>query len=179
MYVAELFYLQEQQGFPFQKAVQVTAGVVARSCSHFQARLVTPLRGDIVPIERQGLLPTHPWEKEALVTELVNWIFTNSTVDELFYLLLDDAPIPQANKVAKFDHHDDTYCWFLNLSETEFAILQDAWRQNDLPTNLFYPEQETVCVPYSGNDLRSKILRLLGVRKCYTPMQLQNGEIAG
>lgn len=127
-----------------------------------------------MPIEKQGLLPIDSSEREAFVTELVRWIFANSIVEDLFYLLLDDGPVPQENKVARFDHHDDTCCWFLNLSESEFAILQDVWRKNDLPANLFYPEQETVCVPYPGNSLKSRVLRLSGVQKCYTPMQWQN-----
>ncbi|MFN3925719.1 MAG: hypothetical protein ACK4QL_00010 [Pseudanabaenaceae cyanobacterium] len=100
----------------------------------------------------------------------MQWIFANSIVDELFYLLLDDEPV---NKIAKFDHHDDTCCWFLNLTESEFGILQDAWHRNNLPVNLFYPDRETVCVPYPGDSLKSKVLRLLGGQQCYTPMQWQ------
>ena len=173
LYAAELFYLQDQRGFPFQNAVLVTARTVAQWCSHFRARLLVPLQKHIVPLEKQGLLPTDPLEKEAFVTELVQWIFANSIVDDLFYLLLDDEPIPRVNKVAKFDHHDDTCCWFLNLTESEFVILQDAWRKNDLPENLFYPEQEMVCVPYPGNGLKAKVLRFFGAQKCYTPMQWQ------
>lgn len=173
IYAAELYYLQDQKDFPFQRAVLITAIAVAQWCTHFHAKLLAPAKKQISPIEKQGTLPDERAQKESFVSELVEWIFANSMVTDLFYLLLDNKPIPQANGVAKFDHHDDTCCWVLNLTENEFAFLQDAWRKNDLPANLFYPEHETVCVPYPGNGLRSKVLRLLGAQKCYTPMQWQ------
>lgn len=69
--------------------------------------------------------------------------------------------------------YDDTCCWFLNLSEDEFANLQGAWRKKDLSANLFYPENETLSLAYPGNSLKAKVLRALGVQKRDTPMQLQ------
>ncbi len=179
LYAAELFYLQDQRDFPFQKAVLVTARAVAQWCSHFQARLIVPPEKYTVPTEKQGILPTDTVEREAFITELVQWIFANSMVDELFYLLLDDEPIPQVSKVARFDHHDDTCCWFLNLTESEFGSLQNAWQENDLPIDLFYPEQKIVCVPYPGNGIKATVLRLFGAKKCYTPMQWQTRGTKG
>lgn len=171
IYVAELFYWQDQQSFPFQKAFLVTVRTVAQWCTHYQAKLLAPAKEYTGSIERQGVLPSEPAGKASFVTELVQWIFENSEIDELFYLLLDNQPISQANRVAKFDHRDDTCCWFLNLTESEFAILQDAWGKNGLPLDLFYPEREMVCVPYPGKGLKAKVLRLFGAQKCYTPMQ--------
>ncbi|MCX7683173.1 MAG: hypothetical protein N2508_14605 [Anaerolineae bacterium] len=170
VYAAELFYFQDQQDFPFQRAVLVTAKTIARWCTHFQARLIAPGKKQAAG-EKQGRLPDAPAEREAFVTELVQWLFAHSVVEELFCLLLDDEPVPRAGKVAKFDHHDDTCCWLLNLSESEFADLQNAWRENDLPSDLFYPVQEMICIPYPGHGLKPRVLRLLGVRKCYTPAQ--------
>jgi hypothetical protein len=170
-YAAELLYWQDQRNFPFQKAFLVTARTVAQWCTHYQAKVLVPIRKHQNPIEKQGILPSEPAEKAFFVTELIQWIFSNSQIEELFYLLLDNQPTPQTNRVAKFDHHDDTCCWCLNLTESEFIILQDAWSKNGLPVDLFYPEQETVCMPYPGNGLKAKVLRLFGVQKCYTPLQ--------
>lgn len=175
LYAAELFYWQEQRDFPFQKAVLVTASTVAQWCTHFRARLLAP-RGRLATGEKWGALPTVPAERAAFVAELVCWIFAHSLVEELFYLLIDDEPVPQAGRVAKFDHHDDTCCWLLNLTGSEFVALQDAWRDNGLPPDLFYPEQEMVCIPYPGRSLKSRVLRLLGAQKCYTPLQWRTRE---
>ncbi len=173
IYAAELFYLQDQRDFPLQEAVLVTAKTIAQWCTHYQAKLLAPAKKYQGPIERQGILPSELAERASFVEGLVQWIFVNSQIEELFYLLLDDRPVSQADRIAKFAHHDDTCCWFLNLSEDEFVILQDAWRKNDWPANLFYPENETFCVAHPGNSLKAKVLRALGVQKCYTPMQLQ------
>jgi hypothetical protein len=173
VYAAELFYLENQRDIPFQKVVLVTAKTVAQWCSHFQARLLSPAKKHIGLTERQGRLPMESLGREEFVKELVQWLFEHSTVADLFRLFLDDRPVPQAGRIAKFQHPDDTCCWFLNLTEDEFAILQDAWRKNNLPVNLFYPEHEMRCIPYPGRGLKSKILRGLGAKRCYTPMQWQ------
>ncbi len=173
IYAAELFYLQDQRDFPFQKAVLVTVKTISQWCTHYQAELLASAKKYQGPIKKQGGLPSEPAERASFVEDLVQWVFVNSQIDELFNLLLDNRPVPQKDRVAKFDHHDDTYCWFLNLSKDEFANLQDAWHKIDLPENLFYPENETLCLAYPGNSLKAKLLRALGVQKHYTPMQLQ------
>lgn len=174
IYAAELFYWQDQESFPFERAFLVTARTVAQWCTHYQAKLVIPTRNYAGAIEKRGTLPSESAERASFITELAQWIFANSEINELFCLFLDNQPIvPQANRVAKFDHHDDTCCWALNLTEIEYTILQHAWSENDLPTNLFYPQQETVCAPYPGSGLKAKVLRLLGAQRCYTPMQWQ------
>lgn len=174
IYAAELFYLQDQRDFPFQKAVLVTAKTVAQWCSYFQARLLSHSRTYRGLTEKQGMLPTNPLDKQAFITELVQWIFAYSEIQELFFLLLDKKPPPHTEKVATFDHHDDTCCWFLSLDPEEFVMLQEAWRRNDLPLDLFYPQEETICLPYPGSNLKSKVLRFLGVQRCYTPLQWQD-----
>ncbi len=173
IYVAELYYLQDQRDFPFQKAVLVTAQTVAQWCAHYRAKLIAPAKTVQGPAEKQGLLPIQPLERALLVEQIVQWIFANSLTDDLFYLLLDDQPISAPNGAAKFDHPDDTCCWFLNLNEDEFDALQAAWRENGLPANLFYPKDKAVCVPFPGSSLKAKMLRALGAQKCYTPMQWQ------
>ncbi len=174
-YLAELFYFQDQRDFPFRKSVLVTATTVAQWCTHFYARIIAP-RSRIIPTEKKGLLPADLQEREIFVAQLVDWLFENSISDELFCLLLDDKPVPRSGGVAKFDHHDDTCCWVLNLTEEEFAECQAKWQANGLPKDLFYPEHETLCVPYPGRGLKAKFLRAFGVKKCYTPKQWQKEQ---
>jgi hypothetical protein len=173
-YLAELYYLQDQGEFPFRKAVIVTATTVACWCDYFYAKIIAPTMKQVKPPERGGALPKNIQEKEAFVAELLQWLFENSITDELFCLLLDDKPVPQPGVVAKFDHHDDTCCWSLTLSDNEFSELQTKWREQRLPEDLFYPEWKTICVSYSGERRMSRLLRAVGAQKCYTPKQWEN-----
>lgn len=175
LYLAELYYLQDQRDFPFQKSVLVTATTVAQWCTHFYARVIAS-RSHLTLTEKKGLLPTNPQEKEIFVAQLVDWLFENSISDELFCLLLDNEPVSRSGKVAKFDHHDDTCCWVLNLTEDEFAECQAKWLANGLPNDLFYPEHRTLCMPYPGVGLKAKLLRAFGAQKCYTPKQWQREQ---
>lgn len=173
LYAAELFYLQDRHDVPFQEAVLVTATTVAQWCTHFRARLLSYPKGYTDVTEEAGRLPLEAADKERFVAGLVTWLFEHSTVKELFYLLLDDRPVPQKERIARFQHPDDTCCWLLNLAEDEFAMLQEAWRRNGLPADLFYPAQAMRCIPYPGRSLKSKLWRALGVKRCYTPLQWQ------
>ena len=170
LYVPER-YLEDVQNFPFQHAVRVTATTVSRWCSHYRAELIAARSEQIAPTRKSGALPTDAEEKEAFIADLVGWIFENSPTYTLFYLRLDDKPVPQQGGVAKFDHHDDTCCWAIDLIESEFAKLQAAWQAHGLPHDLFYPAEKTVCVPFPGRGLKARLLRALGFQKCYTPRQ--------
>lgn len=173
-YLAELYYLQDQKALPLAKAVRVTATAVAQWCDYFYAKIIAPTTKQVKPLEKSGSLPKNLQEKEAFVTELLQWLLENSITDELFCLLLDDQPVPQAGRIARFDHHDDTCCWVLNLSDDEFYELQITWREQGLPEDLFYPEWQTLCVPYPGEGMKARLLRALGVQKCYTPKQWES-----
>lgn len=173
-YLAELYYLQDQKDFPFQKAVRVTAAGVSRWSSFYYAKLIAPKSEQMDGIEKIGHLPVEPQDKENFVAEMVNWLFENSVTEDLFCLFLDDESLPRRGKVAKFDHHDDTCCWALNLSPSEFTELQSIWRANDLPEDLFFPEQDSVSVEYPGTGLKARFLRALGTTKGYTPRQWEH-----
>jgi hypothetical protein len=170
-YCAELHYLQEQRGFPFPKAVAVTAKTVAHWCDHFYAEIIAPTTRQVKPLEKGGPLPNDLQAKEAFVADLLQWLFENSVTDTLFCLLLSDA-----DGVAKFDHPDDTCCWVLNVSDDEFAELQLRWRDEGLPEDLFYPEGKAVRIPYPGRTTKARLLRALGVQKCYTPKQWEREQ---
>lgn len=50
----------------------------------------------------------------------------------------------------KFEHHEDTCCWSLDLTEEEFKELQKQWKLNDLPQDLFYPEDKGMTIRKPG-----------------------------
>ncbi|MFQ5857772.1 MAG: hypothetical protein ACE5LU_19375 [Anaerolineae bacterium] len=170
IYQPELYYFWEQEGFPFRKAVSVTAQTVAIWCNHYHAKLIAPSKSATVR-EQKGELPEDVEEKGAIVEELVNWILEDSVTADLFTLFLDSGRVPQEGRVAKFDHHDDTCCWVLNLTEQEFKQLRMSWEANGLPTDLFYPEGQGICVPYDGTGIVARWLKKLGFKRCYTPKQ--------
>ncbi len=171
IYLPELYYLQDNPSISFETAVEVTALTVSRTCAYYQAKLIAPTKKSISPVQQAGALPAEISEREAFVRKLVQWLLKNSNPPELFTLLLDDHPLPSNDQSAKFAHPDDTCCWVLNLSESEFAQLQTAWKANSLPVNLFYPQEQQICLPYPGQDWRARFFRAIGVRKCYTPQQ--------
>jgi len=175
-YLAELYYLQDTKDFPFRQAVMVTAATVAQWSTHFYAKLLAPKSKQGVQ-ERSGALPRGAQDRESFVMDVVEWLFENSVIDDLFCLFLDSEPVPNPARVAKFDHHDDTCCWVLNLSEEEFAWLQSSWVNHGLPKDLFYPEHLGLCVPWPGTGLKAKVLRILGVQKCYTPKRWEDERL--
>ncbi len=172
-YLPELYYLQDQIGFPFQKAVLITAIAVSHTCQHYYANLITPNKNHADPVEKSGSLPTDPREKEIFITGLIQWLFDNSISEELFCLFLSAQPLSTPSP-PNFDHHDDTCCWTLNISQNEFNSLQTFWSDHNIPADLFYPETHTICDPYPGTGLISWLLRAVGVQKCYTPKQWAN-----
>jgi hypothetical protein len=175
-YLPELYYFEDQKDFPFQKAVQVTAVAVSRWSSHYSAELIVPKSKRISQVKKNGALPLDVQAKETFVAETVNWLFENSLTRDLFALFLDDESIPGRSKVAKFDHHDDTCCWALNLSASEFAELQSIWRANNLPEDLFYPQQDGISVEITGTGLKGRLLRALGATKGYTPKRWEREQ---
>ncbi|RME44013.1 MAG: hypothetical protein D6791_14175 [Chloroflexi bacterium] len=178
-YLPELYYLQDRPDFPLRHAIQVTATGVALWCDYYLARVIAPREPRPAPGEKHGRLPSSPVEKEAVVGDLLRWLWDSSEVEDLFCLLLDDRPLPRPRPCSRFDHHDDTCCWVLDLTAEQFAILQQRWREHGLPADLFYPEREMRCVPWPGERKRDRALRALGAQKCYTPRQWQLAQQAG
>ena len=157
-YFPELYYFFDQKDFPLQKAVFVTAKEIAKYCTYYKAKLIVPQKG-IKEKERQGLLPVE--EKDKFIEELMEWMFSNSLNLGLFTLTLDNLEIGKAKEeVAKFDHHDDTCCWVLNLSEDEFFKLQNVWKENGLPEDLFYLEDKAIKVIIPDGFIGSFLARL-------------------
>lgn len=177
LYLAELSYF-EQKDFPVRTAVLVTAVTVASWCRYYSARILAPRTKSLSPVARSGVLPDAPAEKEAFVQALVAWLLDHSLCEDLFYLLLDDKPLPPTQGPTRFAYYDTLSSWVLDLNPEAFAILQARWQEQGLPADLFYPETESRCVPYPGKGLVAALFRRLGVQKCYTPRQWQNEQQA-
>lgn len=111
----------------------------------------------------------------------MKWVFTNSDTSELFKLFLSSKPQDSNPLINEFDHHDDTCYCALNINPEEFAQLQSALTKNNLPADLFYPENESARIPLPPNWF-DRLLRLLGFTsescKIYTPLQWKYRESA-
>lgn len=144
IYQVESYYFFDTEDFPVEKAFEVTAKAVARLCNGYHAVLVAPKKG-VKEKKMAGFLPESQEEKELLIGKIFEWIKANSQVCDLYVLFLhDDYPEIKDREVAKFDHHDDTCCCALSLSEEEFKELEKVWVKNDLPEDLFYPNDQGI-----------------------------------
>ncbi|MBI2591036.1 MAG: hypothetical protein HYW33_04200 [Candidatus Blackburnbacteria bacterium] len=178
IYLPELYYFFDTKNFPLRKAVKVTSGAVSLWCDYYRAELINTKKV-LGKKLRVGELPKRKGEKIKLVSQVTDWIFKLSDCDELFTLLLNDKPLnnvgKQKQKPAKFDHHDDTCCWILNLTEKEFKQLQQIWKDNNLPEDLFYQEEEAIHIDQTGKSFLAKTLNKMGFEaiseKIYTPKQ--------
>lgn len=116
----------------------------------------------------------HCIRKKAFIADLVHELYSDSVIS-IFTLFLDSAPIPEKRTITyKFDHTDDTCCWPLDLTVAEFFELQNAWKENGLPEDLFYPEEKTIQF-LNPPGLSQRFLHLLGFTggnyATYTPKQ--------
>lgn len=156
IYFPELHYFFDTESFPTKKAVLVTATAVAQWATSYKAKLLEKTLLDD-SAARQGPLPTGLTDRIQAVSDLVDWIQGDPQTQDTFLLFLSRGSEKTEETTELFDHHDDTCCWVLNLSEEEFSTLQDAWKSNGLPTDLFYPQ---------GQDHQEK-------NRFYTPKQRQ------
>ncbi len=128
LYLSELHYFFDTKYFPFEKAFLATAKAVAKYCTYYRAQLIVP--EGVEDTVRKGTLPDSQAEKEQCIDDLYVWIKTHSAVTNLFSFFLDIKPIEQdfqeERPTVKFNHHDDTCCWLLNLSDNEFTSVQTA-----------------------------------------------------
>ena len=135
-YSPELFYLHNPD-FPLEKTLRVTALATAQWSTHYKARLITGKKG-VTEKKKEGVIPPDESERIVCINSLIDWIFTSSHSTDLFTLFLSKDKTADQKEVIVFNHHDDTCCWFLDLTEEQFKALQTAWKNADLPEDLFY-----------------------------------------
>ena len=140
IYSPETYYF-DTKDFPFDKAFLSTAQTVATWCASYKVRLVAPKSG-VKAKERTGIFTDDQIKNAETVAELYDWIRENSGTGEVFFFSMRSGQEQAQNEVATFDHHDDTCCWALNITEEQFKILQANWKEAGLPEDLFYSVKE-------------------------------------
>lgn len=168
VYFPELYYFFDTQGFLLEDAVKATAKGVGVYCTHYSAEILFPKIG-VTETKREGTLPQGKTDKRVFIEELVSWIFENSTTPDLFELHFDTE-----KGGGKFDHHDDTCCWLLNLTEDEFDEVREEWKRNGLPEDLFYEEGREKRVQRPLNLFDKLLVRVgftVDTTTMYTPKQ--------
>jgi hypothetical protein len=173
-FLPELYYFSDHKSsLDFKKAVTITALTISNWCKYYYADLLIH-RTRVKQAIKQGALPKDETKHKAFVLDLLDWIFDNSLSKELFALYLSEKPIDPENTTVseiKFNHPDDTCCWLLNLDSDEFQKLQQAWKENSLPTDLFYPKAEGKCALPQDKSIKSILRRILKIKRCYSPKQ--------
>lgn len=162
IYNFELYYSGK---IDLKEAVRVTAEFVAEFCEFYEAELICPIKEYKGITIKKGTITEE--NRGDFVKNIIDWIFENSDTTELFKLFIYNNPVSQTES-REFDHHDDTCCWALNLTEEQFTNLKATLKKNSLPEDLFYDSSKVVCEKQKG------ILGFLGYHKCYTPKEYEN-----
>lgn len=143
-YFPELYYFFDQKDFDRKKAILITAQHVAQYCHSFEAKILMTVDTNAQEKERAGALPANLQEKKDFVAELCEWIWKFSACEELFFLFFFQNT--ENRTQLRFDHHDDTCCWNLQLTPQEFAGLQESWRHAGLPEDIFFHEDKVITI---------------------------------
>jgi len=142
----ELYYFHNEK-FDLERSIYVVAKAVSRWCKAYDASLIAPNKGVKIKC-RSALLVGTMKDKETTIKEILDWIFKNSSLSDLFLLRMykDPQNINSTDGPSTFDHSDDTCCWFLNLEYDQWMILRKELKKNNLPEDLFYFESEGKCI---------------------------------
>ena len=156
IYQCEADYFQNKN-YPLNKAILVIAGVVSRWCKFYQAKVIYP-KNKKQSVSFDGELSSTIKNKREKITEIVNLVLNNSEMPDIFYLKIDDREI-SPERIAKFDHHDDTDCWVLNLelNEPPYELTVKGWSEDDT-----YPHTLTVGVMLVEANAVNMLQLLLG-----------------
>lgn len=148
IYDADLYYFFDTKDFPFDKAFLVTAKAISTFCNYYYVEIAYPVKGYQGEKLKIGKLPSSQKEKESFIEELYTWQKTNTdpAIGYLYPFFIDpqemkaEGILKEKVGLAKFAHQEcDACCWWLNLTENEFKIVQKTWKKNGLPSDLFYP----------------------------------------
>jgi hypothetical protein len=176
IYLADTFYWHDPN-FPAMEALRVTATTVGKWCRYYDARLLAPRKCDSAEVNRWGRLPDAPGDRVAFIGSLLEWLERCSVV-WTFRLVMDDSPIEKETlEDPTFALYDELGALELNLTREEFADLQAAWRAAGLPDDLLAPAGEFFCIPWPGEGLFARLLRVLGVQKCYSPREAMHAGV--
>lgn len=180
IYILERYYV-DKKIVPLKDAIIATAQIVGAFSNYYYFELLCPKK-DVKLICKSEKLPLDSEKRKIFIQKLVKWIFENSVCYDLFTLFLDDKVIKRKptkfikflgfipvsisqdmekrnHGLYKFDHHDDTCCWALDLNQNEFQKLKKQLIQYKLPADLFYPSDKIICKTfrsYSPKEWKEK-----------------------
>ena len=155
-YFLDTAYLEE---YTFPDILKVTLLSLLKDKDQYDAKIICP-KNNRDELSKSGIINN---DIEAFTQNILKWIFDNSIIEQLFYLLIYRNE--SSNKRIIFEHDDDTCCWFLDLSEEEFANFKSNLHKLKFPIDLFYNKSELVITRADG------LLGHLGFKKSYTPRQ--------
>ena len=178
-YLPDLYYFNDQEDFNAKKAILTVAEYVGGLCNYYYVKTI-PFAKEKKSEIKKGKLPDSKEEKNKFISEIASWVIDESGSDQLFILYFDINPLDHDparsdnSYCPKFCHHDDTCCWDISLTDSEYINFKRKLIVNNLPENLFYKEGQGVCLEYSSpNLIKNYIGKFLHLQTCYTPMQLK------
>lgn len=157
-YFLDRQYLEE---FDFFDTLEVAISSLIEINDEYELKIICPKN------DKEELYKIEEVNKDIsnLPKVIVSFIQDNSLIENLFYLRIYRTSI--SGKKLIFDHIDDTYSWYLDLTDEEFAMFKGKIIVHNLPSGLFFKEDEMVRIKAKG------LLGHLGFIKDYTPNQYQ------
>ena len=162
IYLPETYYFRNNK-VTYSPAALITAQALLKYSTGFKAQLTVPLKSVKEKI-KEGHFPTGAKKKKVLL-DILSWLKNNSLFENTFSLRMYRTYPPGKNEMPVFQYHDDGCCWFLDINPKEFRGLQQVWKQNSLPKDLFYPENKKICVPSRF------FFGMLKGNRCYSPKE--------
>jgi len=145
-YALEHCYWRGKDCFDVERIIRSAVLGVLDSCDYYYAEIMVPMKG-VEETVRKGTLPEQGEARRVFAKELFDWVFKNSVVLEIFTLYLDERPIaPGSSGEIIFSHDDDTCCWALHLTDTQYSVLLAQLEHDGLPVDLFYPESAVIWI---------------------------------
>ena len=139
------YHYWHQPTLQHQQIEMAVVTFIAPWAVKYEVRLLAPKR-DTRQKKRAGDFAVHSRIQEA--QDLMEWIHENSAVEDLYHLRLFSKGQVANKDVAMFNHDDTASTWVLNVSLDQFNDLKEFLGSRDLPTDLFYSENNAIQQPY-------------------------------
>ena len=136
-YVANMKYFPEGETEFLKKILPVVIETIGQFCRYYSVGVWTQKK--IRPKFTRGAFPDDQKEKREMLHAVSEYI-TDNLESELFTLFMDSEKLSgwgRRKQGRKFDHHDDTDCWVLFLTEEEFRTLRSAFHLHGSPEDIF------------------------------------------
>jgi hypothetical protein len=126
----------------FRRAFIAIAAEIGQWCRYIKYSLIAYVGKKK---SSEDFVRKEPLKRRKQIEGILDWIEINSWHNrfDLFVFFMDPSDVdPLPSGGHKFDHHDDTCCWLLNLTATEFGMVQEALVAEGLPKDLFITKKQ-------------------------------------